>query len=82
MEDDLDFISENAAVRREKQARLKKVPIVQEALTFFSETNSRMNWTRKKLHERIAVIEQRGKLLDVFFTINKIQYYSDSLEAK
>jgi hypothetical protein len=81
MEDDLDFIAENAAERTKKQEQLKKIAIVREALAMFSETKSNLNWTKKKLHERIAIIEERGKLLDVFFTINKIQYYSDASEA-
>lgn len=81
MEDNLDLITENASARKKKQEKLKKKAIVQEALTFFSETKSNLNWTKKKLHERIEIIEKRGKLLDVFFTINKIQYYSDASEA-
>lgn len=81
MEDDLDFIQENISIRTEKQEKLKKVPIVQEALAMFSDTKPNMNWTKKKLHERIEVIEKWGKLMDVFFTINKIQYYSDASEA-
>jgi hypothetical protein len=81
MEDDLDSMMKNASERLEKQEQLKKISIVQEALSVFSETNPRLNWTRKKLHERIAVIEKWGKVMDVFFTINQIQYYSDASEA-
>jgi hypothetical protein len=81
MEDDLKFIVENVAIRKEKQNKLKKVPIVQEALIIFSETNSHLNWTKKTLSKRIAVIEKWGKLMDVFFTINKLQYYSDASET-
>ncbi|MEI9909747.1 MAG: hypothetical protein WDO71_08775 [Bacteroidota bacterium] len=40
-----------------------------------------MNWTKKTLGQRIDVIAEWGKLLDVFFTINKIQYYSDASET-
>lgn len=47
----------------------------------FSETKSNLSWTKKRLNERIEVLEKWGKLLDVFFTINKIQYYSDASEA-
>lgn len=81
MEDDSDFPIENAAARKEKQEKLKKVPIVQEALTMFSETKTHLNWTKKTLSQRIDVIAERGKLLDVFFTINKIQYYSNASET-
>ena len=63
------------------QEELKKIPIVQEALTMFSEINGHLRWTKKTLNERIAVIKEWGKLLDVFFTINKLQYYSDASEA-
>lgn len=81
MEDDLDFIAESTAARSAKQEKLRKIAIVQEALAMFSETKDNLNWTKKKLHERIAAIEKWGKLLDVFFMINKIQYYSDASEA-
>lgn len=81
MEDDLDLISENAAFRKDQQEKLKKLPIVKEALEMFSETKGNLNWTRKTLNQRIEAIEKWGKLLDVFFTINKIQYYSDASEA-
>jgi len=81
IEDDLDLIHENAAARKEKQEKLKKIPIVQEALTIFSETKSNLNWTRKTLTQRIEAIEKWGKVMDVFFTINKIQYYSDASET-
>jgi hypothetical protein len=33
------------------------------------------------LNQRIEAIEKWGKLLDVFFAINKMQYYSDASEA-
>ena len=46
----------------------------------FSDTKSNLNWTKKTLNQRIEVIEKWGKLMDVFFTINKIQYYSDASE--
>lgn len=81
IEDDLDLIYENIAKRKEMQDNLKKVPIIQEALSVFSETNNRLNWTRKTLDQKIALIAEWGKLLDVFFTINKLQYYSDASEA-
>ena len=81
MEDDLDLIDENANARKEKQEKLKQVPIVQEALTMFSETKTHLNWTKKTLGQRIDVITEWGKLLDVFFTINKLQYYSDASET-
>lgn len=81
MEDDLDLIDENATARKEKQEKLKKVPIVQEALTMFSGTKTHLNWTKKTLGQRIDVIIEWGKLLDVFFTINKLQYYSDASET-
>jgi hypothetical protein len=81
IEDDLNFIFENVKARKEKQEKLMKVLIVQEALAMFSATNSHLNWTKKTLNQRIAAIAKWGKLLDVFFTINKIQYYSDASEV-
>jgi len=83
MEDNLDsnFIDENIASRKEKEEKLKKLPIVQEALTMFSETNSHLKWTKKTLSQKIDIIKERGKLLDIFFTLNKLEYYSDASEA-
>ena len=60
---------------------MKKLPIVQEALSVFSETKSHLNWTKKTLGQRIDVIVGWGKLLDVFFTLSKLEYYSDASEA-
>jgi hypothetical protein len=81
MEDDLDYIEENFKTCQEKQKKLKKIPIVQEALSIFSETKPNLNWTKKNLSQRIGVIEKWGKMIDVFFTINKLQYYSDASET-
>ncbi len=47
----------------------------------FSETKPNLTWTKKSLNERIKVLEKWGKFLDVFFSLNKIQYYSDASEA-
>ncbi len=81
LEDNLDSIAEIMEARKLKQEKLKEKEIVKEALAIFSETKTNLNWTNKKLHERIEVIEKWGKLMDVFFRINKIQYYSDASEA-
>lgn len=85
MEDNFDWTIESiiasVAARKEKQEKLKKIPIVQEALTIFSDTKTHLPWTKKKLSERIEVIEKWGKLLDVFFTISKLEYYSDASET-
>lgn len=81
MEDDLDEYLENKNVRKEKQEKFKEIPIVREALAIFSETKANLNWTKKTLNERIAAIEKWGKLMDVFFTLNKIRYYSDASET-
>jgi len=40
-----------------------------------------LNWTKKSLNQRIEAIEKWGKMFDVFFTLNKLQYYSDASEA-
>lgn len=81
MEDDLSHITEIIAERKRKQEKLKSIPIVKEALEMFSETKTNLNWTKKNLNQRIEVLKNWGKLLDVFFYINKIQYYSDASEA-
>ena len=81
IEDDTELMIEKYEERKEKQKELKKIAVVQEALAMFSETKSYKPWTNTKLHERIEAIEKWGKLMDFFFTINKIQYYSDASEA-
>jgi len=81
MEDDLELEAENFAERKKKQDKFKDIPIVREALASFSETKSNLNWTKKTLGQRIDAIVKWGKLMDVFFTINKLQYYSDASEA-
>lgn len=81
MEDDLDRITEIIAERKKKQEQLKTIPIVQEALEMFSETKTNLNWTTKTLNQRIEVLKKWGKFLDIFFFLNKIQYYSDASEA-
>jgi hypothetical protein len=90
MEDDVEFtnskeyseaIIKKYEERKKKQEKLKKIPIVQEALSMFSDKKPYLSWTKKTLNERIKAIEKWGKLLDMFFTINKIQYYSDASET-
>lgn len=80
-ETDFDRIEEEVKARKEEQEKLKKIPIVQEALEIFSDTKPYLNWTKKTLNERIEVLEQWGKFLHVFFRLSKIQYYSDASEA-
>jgi len=87
MEDhlDLDRIEKSALefdiMRKEKQEKLKKVPIVREALTTFSETKKNLRWTKKNLEQRITTLEKWGKFMDCIFTLNKFEYYSDASEA-
>lgn len=82
---DLDRIEESAlefdAIRKGKQEQLKKIPVVQEALTIFSDTKKNLRWTEKNLEQRIEVLEKWGKFMDCIFTLNKLEYYSDASEA-
>lgn len=71
---------EHAEAIRQKRQELKQIPIVQEALAMFSETKPNLKWTKKNLNERIEALEKWGKFLDVFFSLNRIQYYSDASE--
>jgi 8-oxo-dGTP pyrophosphatase MutT (NUDIX family) len=80
MEEDQKQLQENIKIREERQVKLREKSIVKEALGIFSETNPRMNWTKKTLSQRIEALETWGKLFDVFFTISKLQYYSDASE--
>lgn len=83
MEDDWDFedAEANFKVKKDKQKKLKEAAIVQEALSIFSDTKPYLNWTKKTLDERIDVIIESKKLLDVFFTLSKNRYYSDASET-
>lgn len=79
-DEDIDFTHIEDA-RKVKQEKLKSNPIVLEALEIFSAKNSKMNWTKKNLNQRIGALKKWGKFLDVFFQLSKIQYYSDASEA-
>lgn len=79
--DNMNAIEKVIAERKEKQTRLKENPIVQEALAMFSETKRNLSWTKKSLNQRIEALEKWSKMLDVFFTISKWEYYSDASEA-
>lgn len=81
IEDDFILFDKNAGNRKKKQDELKKNPIIKEALSIFSEDKPYLNWTKKTLNDRILKIQEWGKLLDIFFTINKINYYSDASET-
>lgn len=80
MEDDIKQLHENIKARDERQTKLREKPIVQEALAIFSETKSHLNWTRKTMRQRIEALESWGKVMDVFFTISNLEYYSDASE--
>ena len=81
MEDDFDCLNEIIAARKEKQKQLKTIPIVKEALEIFSETKANLNWSKTNLNQRIEALKKWGKFMDVFFYLNKVQYYSDASEA-
>jgi hypothetical protein len=76
-----ELVTKKLAAQKEKQEALKRNPLVMEALSIFSDTKATLNWTRKTMSQRIDVIAKSGKLMDVFFTLNKIQYYSDASET-
>lgn len=78
---DYDTYLEHANAINRKREKLKEIPIVQEALAMFSETKPNLTWTKKSLNERIKTLEKWGKFLDTFFSLTKIQYYSDASEA-
>jgi hypothetical protein len=78
---DYDTYQEHAEAIKKKREKLKQIPIVQEALALFSEIKPNLTWTKKSLNERIKALEKWGKLLDTFFSLAKIQYYSDASEA-
>lgn len=78
---DFDHLPEYIKILKERQKKLKEQSIVQEALSVFSETKKNMNWTKKSLNQRIEVLRLWGKMFDNFFSLLKIETYSDSSEA-
>lgn len=80
-EDNIEDYGKYMAEKEKEQERLRQIPEIQEALKLFSETNQNLNWTKKTLSERIKVLEKWGKMLDVFFFINKDYLYSKASEA-
>lgn len=54
---------------------------IQEALSLFSETNPSLNWSKKSLIQKIDIIRESGKVLDTFFTLSQMRYYSNSSES-
>jgi hypothetical protein len=78
---DIDCLEENVKVKKKKQEKLKKIAIVKEALQLFSDKDSKMNWTKKTLNQRIEALEQWGKFMDFLFLLTKAYYYSDASEA-
>lgn len=71
---------EYAEVIRRKRKELKQIPIVQEALAMFSETKPNLKWTKKSLNERVEALEKWENFFDIFFNLNRMQYYSDASE--
>ncbi|MFT3949135.1 MAG: hypothetical protein QM763_19375 [Agriterribacter sp.] len=80
MEDNIAELQVNIKSREEQQQKLKQIPIVQEALALFSETKPNMKWTKKTMSQRIEALRSWGKMMDVFFTISNLEYYSDASE--
>ena len=80
-EDNIDDYEQYLKGKTEQQEKLKQIPLVQEALKLFSETKDHLNWTKKTIGQRIKVLQQWGKMLDVFFFINKDYLYSKASEA-
>ncbi|RYU90840.1 hypothetical protein EWM62_09365 [Mucilaginibacter terrigena] len=72
---------DNFEACKRRQEQLKKIDIVKEALTIFSETKSNLNWTKRTMAQRIDAIEKYGKLFDMLFVLSKYHYYSDASEA-
>ena len=81
LDDELFSKADSLSARKGKQEKFREIPVVKEALEMFSEIKPNLNWTKTNLHQRIKVLKTWGKLLDAFFMINKIQYYSDASEA-
>lgn len=80
-EDNIENYDKYRADKEEEQKRLRQIPEIQEALKLFSETNQNLNWTKKPISERIKVLEKWGKMLDVFFFINKDYLYAKASES-
>jgi len=60
---------------------LKAMPVVSEALSIFSETNPRLNWSTFSLDEKVALLSARSSISPEFFLMNTLTIYSDASEA-
>lgn len=63
------------------QDKLKDFPEVREALELFSETNPKLNWSTKKLDERVAFLDGKVDINVVIFLMSTVTIYSDASEA-
>lgn len=54
---------------------------MQQALSIFSETNSKLSWSKLGIDQKIAIIKDRSKVSTAFFLLNTLTIYSDASEA-
>jgi hypothetical protein len=61
--------------------QLRNHPKIIEALQHFSADNSRLNWSKKSVDEKVVIIRDRSKIKVAFFLINTLMIYSNASEA-
>ncbi|MFA5643135.1 MAG: DUF5677 domain-containing protein [Candidatus Paceibacterota bacterium] len=60
---------------------MKKDPQIAKALSLFSETNPRKDWSDLGIDQKVAFISQRSKIRTEFFLLNTLTIYSNASES-
>lgn len=79
-----DYATDNTAVRLEwngDRNSMRAVPEIRRALTLFSDSNSRMDWTRKTFRQRVNRVVNAGSVRAGILEISALLSYGDASEV-
>ncbi|MDP3769971.1 MAG: DUF5677 domain-containing protein [bacterium] len=68
-------------LRFQGKDRIKDLPQVVEALSRFSDTNPKRNWSDKTIDQKISLIHEKSGIKIEFFLMNTLTIYSNASEA-
>lgn len=57
------------------------IPQMRKALSLFSDTDPKMNWSKLSVDQKVAVIAEKTKISSEFFLMNTLVIYSNASEA-
>lgn len=69
------------SIKYSGQSDIKKIPHIQKALSKFSETNPKQNWSSKSIDQKISILKQKTKIKVTLFLINTLSIYSNASES-